>query len=33
MDSMLIDFNIAALVIVIGVVYLGYRLIKGDSDD
>jgi type IV secretory pathway VirB2 component (pilin) len=33
MDGMIIDFNIAALVVVIIVVYLGYRLIKGDSDD
>ncbi len=33
MDGMVIDFNLIALVIVIGVVYLGYRLIKGDSDD
>jgi hypothetical protein len=31
--DMEIAFNLAALVIVAGVVYLGYRLIKGDSDD
>ena len=33
MDNIMIDFNIAALVIVAIVVYVGYRLIRGDSDD
>lgn len=33
MDNMLIDFNVAALVIIAIVVYVGYRLIRGDSDD
>lgn len=28
-----IDFNLAALVIVGVMIYVGYRLIKGDSDD
>ena len=31
--DMEIAFNLAALIIVAGVGYLGYRLIKGDSDD
>lgn len=33
MDSMLIEFNVIALVIVVAVVYVGYRLVRGDSDD
>ncbi len=33
MDGMIIDFNLAALAIVAVVIYVGYRLIKGDSDD
>lgn len=28
-----VEFNLIALVIVVAVVYLGYRLIKSDSDD
>ena len=31
--DMEIAFNLAALVIVAGVLYLGYRLVRGDSDD
>lgn len=33
MDSMIIDFNLAALVIVAIVAYIGYRLVRGDNDD
>jgi hypothetical protein len=33
MDGMIIDFNIAALVIVAIVIYVGYKMISGDSDD
>lgn len=28
-----VDFNLAALAIVAVVIYVGYRLVKGDSDD
>ena len=28
-----LDFNLIALAIVAGMIYLGYRLIRGDSDD
>jgi hypothetical protein len=28
-----IEFNLAALIVVAIVIYAGYRLIKGDSDD
>lgn len=31
--DMEIGFNLAALVVVMVVIYLGYRLIRGDSDD
>lgn len=31
--SLDVEFNLIALVIVGVVVYIGYRLIKGDSDD
>jgi hypothetical protein len=31
--DMEIAFNLVALAVVTGIIYLGYRLIKGDSDD